>query len=82
MNRLLDIEDRELLSYEIEEAIIVMAKELSNINPTTMRSNLRKGHEQSIESVIHTIGLIIQLGKELEIALEREANAEDECKNN
>lgn len=78
----LEIDDRPPTSTEVAEAIILIAKELSNSNPSTVRSNLMLRDSSSINAVLSTIALIVHLGKEMDSALEREKQINEDLKNN
>jgi hypothetical protein len=78
----LEIDDRPPTSTEVAEAIILIAKELSNSNPSTVRSNLMLRDSSSINAVLSTIALIVHLGKEMDAALEREKQINEDLKNN
>ena len=78
----LEIDDRPPTSTEVAEAIILIAKELSNSNPSTVRSNLMMRDSSSINAVLSTISLIVHLGKEMDEALEREKQINEDLKNN
>lgn len=77
-------EDRPPSAEEVAECIIVLAKEMSNRDPMTLRLNLlsKDGKSAEVESVINTFGLIVHLGKELERALEREDRIDKLIRNN
>lgn len=77
-------EDRPPTAEEVAGCIIVLAKEMSNRDPMTLRLNLMKGDNKSaeVEKVVNTFGLIVHLGKELEQALERESRIDEVIKNN
>lgn len=75
-------EDRPPSAEEVAECIIVLAKEMSNRDPMTLRLNLMSKDGKSVESVINTFGLIVHLGKELEQALKRENRIDEVIRNN
>lgn len=82
--RIISEEDRPPTSDEVAECIIVLAKEMSNRDPMTLRLNLLKsdGKSDHVESVVNTFGLIVQLGRELEQALKRESRIDEVIRNN
>ena len=77
-------EDRPPTAEEVAECIIVLAKEMSNRDPMTLRLNLMKKDSKpaEVESVVNTFGLIVHLGRELEQALKRENRVDELIKNN
>jgi hypothetical protein len=82
--RIISEEDRPPTAEEVAECIIVLAKEMSNRDPMTLRLNLlnKEGRSDDVESVINTFGLIVHLGRELEQALKRENRVDEVIKNN